>query len=70
MCYASHFDVPLVNSVYNRTENISFLGPKISDILPIKIKGMKKVDAFKGWKPEKWKKWKSEIALVDFPSTI
>ena len=30
----SQFTIPTVNSVYHETENVSFLGPKIWDILP------------------------------------
>ena len=44
MCHSSYLDVPLVNSVYNGTESISFLEPKIWNILPIKIKEIKSVE--------------------------
>ena len=37
----------LINSAYNGTEIISFLGPKIWNILVNEIKEMKKVGAFK-----------------------
>ena len=47
MRHASHFDVPLVKSIYNGTESISFLGSKIWDILHNEIKEMETVQAFK-----------------------
>ena len=43
LCHASHFDVLLVNSVYNGTESISFVAPKFSIYYPGKIKEMKTV---------------------------
>ena len=48
MYHASHFDVPLVNPVYNGTESTSFLEYKIWDTLPNKIKELKTVQTFKG----------------------
>ena len=38
---ASEFFRPMVKSVYHRTESISYLGPKIWDILPEKLKNIK-----------------------------
>ena len=29
LCHTSHFSIPPVRSVYNETESLSFLGPKI-----------------------------------------
>ena len=37
----SHSYMPLVNSAYSGTESISFLGPKIWDVLPNEIKWRK-----------------------------
>lgn len=37
LCHASHFEVPQASSVYKGTEGISFLGPKICNILPTEI---------------------------------
>ena len=36
----SEFSRPMVKSVYHGTESISYLGPKICDILPEKLKNM------------------------------
>ena len=47
LCHTSHFLVPLYRSVYNGTESLSFLGPKIWDIVPIELKEVKNVSAFK-----------------------
>ena len=55
LCHASHFDVSLLNFVYKETESISFLGPKISDILRYEIKEMKRVEALKKRCYKKWK---------------
>ena len=38
----SQFTIPAVNSVYHRTESVSFLGLKIWDILP---DGLKKINS-------------------------
>ena len=46
-----------VRSVFNGTERISFLGPKIWDIVPSEVKQLETVNAFKReikkWKPVK-----------------
>ena len=51
----SQFSRPLVRSVYHGTESISYLGPKIWDILPDSYKGINTLGAFKSkiklWKP-------------------
>ena len=36
--HVSEFSKPMVKSVYHRTESISYLEPKIWDILPEKLK--------------------------------
>ena len=52
----SEFARPNVRSVFNGTESISFLGPKIWDIVPSELKQLETVNAFKReikkWKPE------------------
>ena len=42
-----HFPVPPVRTVYNGTESLSFLGPKIWDIVPAELKEVKTLSAFK-----------------------
>ena len=53
----SEFSRPIVRSVYHGTESISFLGPKIWDILPEKLKNIENLALFKKeiktWKPDK-----------------
>ena len=52
----SEFSRPLVKSVYHGTESVSFLGPKIWDILPEKLKKIENQEHFKkevkSWKPD------------------
>ena len=43
----SQFSRSLVKSVYQRTESISYLGPKIWDILPDDYKTIQNLDTFK-----------------------
>ena len=49
------FKRPLVNSVYNGTETVSFLGPKIWELTPTEIKELVSLNGFKKaikeWKP-------------------
>ena len=53
---AFEFSMPMVKSVYHRTESISYLGPKIWDILPEKLKNIDNLEHFKKeiktWKPD------------------
>ena len=42
-----HFSIPPFRSVYNGTESLSFLGPKIWDIVPTELKKVKSLNAFK-----------------------
>ena len=53
--YNSLFFRPLVNSVYKGTESLSFLGPKIWDILPDTYKYIPDLNSFKlalkRWRP-------------------
>ena len=52
----SEFSRPMINGVYHGTESISFLGPKIRDILPEKLKNIETLEVFKKeikiWKPD------------------
>ena len=54
--HLSDFEVPRVSSLYNGTETMSYLGPKVWDILPNEIKEKATLEAFKAaikeWKPE------------------
>ena len=50
------FHIRRVNSVYNGTESLSFLGPKIWNLVPEEIKTSETVDIFKN----KIKKWTPE----------
>ena len=43
----SQFYRPKVNSVYNGTESVSFLGPKIWDLVPNELKDIGNLAAFK-----------------------
>ena len=49
------FTHPIVNSVYNGTETVSFLGPKIWELIPTEIKELVSLNGFKKaikkWKP-------------------
>ena len=50
------FIIPPIRTVYHGSESISFLGPKIWNILPDKLKNVNSIEAFKmqikKWKPE------------------
>ena len=50
----SEFARPNVRSVFDGTESISFLGPKILDIVPSELKQLETVNALK----REIKKWK------------
>ena len=51
------FTVPNVKSVFHGTESVSYIGPKIWDMVPSNIKDLNNLSAFKQaikkWKPEK-----------------
>ena len=53
----SDFAIPNVRSVFHGSESISYLGPKIWDIVPLELKELTSVVAFKKgikeWKPKK-----------------
>ena len=52
----SQFSRPRINTVYNGTESISNLGPKIWDLVPSNLKEIGELDklkkSIKQWKPE------------------
>ena len=48
-----YFRRPLVNSVYNGTDSVSFLGPKIWEIIPKKIKKLESLNHFSAKKNKK-----------------
>ena len=52
----SEFSRPMVKCVYHGIESISYLGPKIWDILPEKLKNIDNLEHFKKeiktWKPD------------------
>ena len=52
----SEFVRPRIRSVFNGEESISYLGPKIWDIVPPELKALETVNAFK----KEIKKWKPE----------
>ena len=49
------FNRPMVNSVYNGTETVRFLGPEIWELIPTEIKELVSLNGFKKaiqkWKP-------------------
>ena len=54
--HVSEFSRPMINSVHHGTESISFLGTKIWDILPEKLKNIETLEVFRKeiniWKPD------------------
>ena len=50
---ASDFQIPFVRTVYQETESISYLGPKIWDIVPAEMKNAISLNSFKA----QIKKW-------------
>jgi len=52
----SYFQIPNVRTVYNGTESISFLGPKIWNIVPEELRDLESLELFK----TKIKKWVPE----------
>ena len=59
--HASHFSIPPVRSVYNGTGSLSFLGPKIWDIVLTELKEVKTLNVFKSgiknWWPQNCPCW-------------
>ena len=50
------FEIPFRNSVYNGTESISYLGPKVWELVPDNLKRINSLTSFK----EQIKKWNPE----------
>ena len=52
----SEFSRPIVKTAYHGTESLSYLGPKIWDILPEKLRNMDNLESFKKeiktWRPD------------------
>ena len=44
---AHYFQIPFVRTVYHGTESISYLGPKIWDIVPAEMKNTISLNSFK-----------------------
>ena len=51
--HVNHFETPFIRTVYNGTESVSYLGPKIWDIPPEKYKTLNSLNSFK----ESMKNW-------------
>ena len=68
----SQFIIPPIRRVYRGSESISFLGSKIWNILPGRLKNANSIEAFKmqikKWKPEncQCRLWKVYVQNVDF----
>ena len=68
----SQFTIPPIRTVYHRSESISFLGLKIWNILPGRLKNGNNIEAFemqiKKWKPENFPCWLCKVYVqnVDF----
>ena len=45
--HINHFQTPFARTVYNGTESVSYLGPKIQDIVPEEDKVMNTLNSFK-----------------------
>ena len=45
--HINHFETPFVRTVYNGTESVSYLGPKIWDIVPEEHKTWNRLNSFK-----------------------
>ena len=56
------FKMSQVNSVYNGTESILFLGPKIWELNPEEVKQKESLNSFK----DETKKWSQQIAHVHY----
>ena len=52
----AEFTIPVIRTVYRESENVSFLGPKILNALPDRLKNASNLEIFKSetkkWKPE------------------
>ena len=47
MRHINHFETSFVRTVYNGTESVSYLGPKIQDIVPEEYKTHNSLNSFK-----------------------
>ena len=45
--HINHFETPFVRTVYNGTKSVSYLGPKIWDIVPEEYKTLNSLNSFK-----------------------
>ena len=45
--YTSQFTIPPVHSVYNGRESVSYMGPKISELIPLAFKQINSLAGFK-----------------------
>ena len=45
--HINHFETPFVRTVYNERESVSYLGPKIWDIVPEEYKTLNSLNSFK-----------------------
>ena len=52
--HTSHFSIPSVRSAYNGSESLSFLGPKIWDIVSTELKEVKTLNTFKSGLKNWW----------------
>ena len=52
----SEFVRPKIHSVFHSKESISYLGPHIQDVIPVEMKNLKTISAFK----REVKNWKLE----------
>ena len=62
----SNFAVPHVKSVFHGSESISYLGPKIWDIVPLELKELTSLNGFK----KGIKKWQQKIVLAGYVSNL
>ena len=61
----SQFTIPAIRTVYYGSESISFLGPKIWNILPDRLENASSIETFnmqiKKWKPENCPYWLCKV---------
>ena len=62
----SQFTIPPIRTVYHGSESISFLGPKIWNILPDRLKNVNSIEAFKIQIKKKWKHENCPCRLCKF----
>ena len=64
--HINHFETPFVRTVYNGTESVSYLGPKIWEIVPEEYKALNSLNSFK----ESIKNWVPLIVPADFVKPV